>query len=222
MSTSHQSVWAICVEGFRRNRVPAVILQSAAGILLASYFLVPSLRPVFDSVSDLKERTDPWFAIMSTSLFAGFIPWAVSLHRGRISAGRGLPHLIGMLLYWAMVGGVVDGLYTLQDQWFGSGRDFQTLALKTLVDQGPFNLFWATPTCLIFYGWKETDFSWTRFRTVHSWPVIKRKYITIQVSCWIVWIPAVAMIYAMPLALQIPLFSLVICFFSILLMFLNK
>jgi hypothetical protein len=37
-----------------------------------------------------------------------------------------------------------------------------------------------------------------------------------------VWIPAVIMIYALPLGLQQPLFNLVVCFFSLLLLFLNR
>jgi len=216
------TIWKLCAEGFRRNRIPALILQGVAGVLLASYFLVPAFRPGFDAVADLKQRTDPWFAMVSTGLFAGLIPWAVSYYRGRIPRHRWVPHLLAMVVYWTLTGALIDFVYTLQDRVFGSGRDFQTLALKTLVDQGPYNLLWATPTCLIFYGWKEADFSWSRFKATHPWPVIKQKYVLIQVSCWIVWIPAVMMIYAMPLALQIPLFSLVICFFSILLMFLNR
>jgi hypothetical protein len=222
MTLPASTIRRLCIEGFRRNRVPAVVLQAVAAALLAGYFFAPPLRPAFDAVSDLKQKTDPWFAMVSTAFFAGAVPWMVSLHRGRIPPGRGLPHLIGMMLYWAVAGGVVDALYTFQDRIFGSDRDIGTLALKTLVDQGPFNLIWATPACLVFYGWKEADFNWSRFRRAHPRPVVLRKYITIQVSCWIVWIPAVAMIYAMPLGLQQPLFNLVICFFSLLLLFINR
>jgi hypothetical protein len=219
---STESIWSICREGFRRNRVPALFLQAIAASLLCLYFFVPALRPGFDSISELKTRTDPWFAMITTSVFGGLIPWAVSHARGRHPTGRGLQHLIAMLIYWACTGAIVDALYTLQDQWFGSGRDLATLMKKMLVDQGPFNLIWATPVCLTFFGWKETDFDWKQFRAVHSWPVIRQKYLTIQISCWIVWIPAVTMIYAMPQGLQQPLFNLVICFFSLLLVFLNK
>lgn len=222
MTIPPSSIWKICLEGFRQNRVPALFLQGAAGILLAAYFFLPAARPVYDAIADLKQRTDPWFAMASTGFFAGVIPWAVSLYRGRIPAHRWFPHLLAMVVYWTLTGALIDLIYTLQDRVFGSGRDVQTLVLKTLVDQGPYNLIWATPVSLIFYGWKEADFDWSRFKAAHPWPVIKQKYILIQVSCWVVWIPAVMMVYAMPLALQIPLFSLVICFFSILLMFLNR
>jgi hypothetical protein len=35
-------------------------------------------------------------------------------------------------------------------------------------------------------------------------------------ATWIVWLPAVAVIYSLPPALQIPLFNIVLCFFSLL------
>ena len=35
-------------------------------------------------------------------------------------------------------------------------------------------------------------------------------------STWLVWIPATAIIYSLPSALQVPLFSLTLCFFVLL------
>lgn len=220
--SSYPSIWSLCKQGFRTNRIPALVLQGFAALFLAAYFLTPSLRPAFDAVSGFKQRTDPWFAICTTAVFGGVIPWAVSWFRGRIPSGRAAVHFLGMLGYWSFTGALIDWFYAMQAEWFGSGRDIHTLALKTLIDQGPFNLLWATPACLLFYGWKESDFSWRRFRDTHPWPVVKQKYATIQISCWIVWIPAVMMIYALPLGLQQPLFNLVICFFSLLLLVINR
>ena len=37
------------------------------------------------------------------------------------------------------------------------------------------------------------------------------------VSGWMVWIPAVSMIYILPASLQIPLFNIVLCFWSLVL-----
>jgi hypothetical protein len=45
---------------------------------------------------------------------------------------------------------------------------------------------------------------------------------TVILSNWLVWIPAVSVVYAMPTELQIPLFNLVLCFWVLLLAVLNK
>lgn len=220
--STHHGIRAVCIEGFRRNRVPALVLQAFAAALLALYFLVPPMRPGFEAVGELKTGTDPWFAMVSTSLFAGFIPWLVLCHRGRIGGDGRWKHFAFLTLYWAMQGAVVDALYTWQDRWFGSGNDWPTLAVKTLVDQGPFNLIYATPLSLVMYGWKDAGFSWSRFREQNPWPRLRHRYAVIQVSVWIVWIPAVTMIYCLPPELQIPLFNFIICFFSLLLAFVSR
>lgn len=216
------SITSICKEAFRQNRVPALILQGVAAVILCLYFFVPALRPGFEAISELKSETDPWFAVVTTTIFGGIIPWAVSLYRGRLPEGRAGIHLLSMMAYWSITGAIVDLLYTTQDRIFGSGTDWATLATKTFWDQGPYNMIWATPVCLTFYGWKEADFDWATFKAAHPRPIWIRTYWTIILSCWIVWIPAVTMIYAMPPGLQQPLFNLVICFFSILLIFLNR
>jgi len=217
-----RGVAAVCKEGFRRNRFPALVLQLFAATLLGLYFFAPALRPAFTAVGDLKAHADPWFALLSTALFGGLLPWIVLCARGRIAPGDRLRQLAFLLAFWALQGAAVDTLYTLQHHWFGDGRDPHTLLLKLLVDQGPFNLLWATPCTLLLYGWRNAGFSWTRFRAENPWPRLRHRYATVQVSAWIVWIPAVLMIYSLPPDLQIPLFNLVLCFFSLLLVFVSR
>jgi len=207
----------VCQEGFRKNRIPAFILQGFAASLLVLYFMVEPVRNAFQVIGDLKSETDPWFAMVTTALFAGVIPWTVQAFRGRFPKGRRLYHLLFLALYWAIQGFAVDTLYHWQENTFGNGRDLQTLAVKVLIDQFPFNLFWGTPNSVVWYGWRDADFSWRRFREQNPMPRLINRYVTIQVSVWIIWIPAVMMIYTLPLDLQIPLFNLVICFFSLLL-----
>ena len=222
MSNSPASIFQIFREGARQNRVPALVLQAFAGAILLVYFFVPGARPVFETVETLKARSGPGFALVSTAVFGGLIPWMVLRARGRIKSRDALAQLAFLVIFWAVQGLIVDALYTFQDRMFGSGRDWQTLLTKMLVDQGPFNLLYATPNTLIFYGWRNAGFSWTRFwRGLNRQPLLHR-YITIQVSGWVTWIPAVLMVYSLPPDLQIPLFNLVLCFFSLLLAFVSR
>ncbi|MGA0368577.1 MAG: hypothetical protein ACO3N7_03905 [Kiritimatiellia bacterium] len=216
------SIRSHCKEGFRRNRLPALILQALAALVLLLYFLSPGLRPVFDAVAIWKRRYGIGFSIFSTVLFGGIIPWAVMWHRGRIPQGERLKQFLFYAGFWALQGMMVDRLYTQQNEWFGPENDFPTLLRKVLVDQLPYNLIWATPNSLLLYGWKNAGFSWSRFRIMHPTPVLFRKYLTIQISAWITWVPSVSMIYSLPVDLQIPLFNLVLCFYSLVLAFVSR
>ncbi len=216
------SIWNTIKAALIQNRIPAIVLQIFAACILGLYFGVEALRPAFEAIGELKASVGIVFAILSTSIFGGLIPWAVMAHRGRIPPGMRMKHFLFYVLYWAFQGAVVDTLYTYQTVWFGSGTDFKTLFSKMLVDQLPFNLIWATPVGLLFYGWKNCRFSWARFRKDHSRKILIHSYATIQFSSWMVWVPAVLMVYSLPPDLQIPLFNLVLCFFSLVLTFVTR
>ncbi len=222
MPSPTPSFWSVCKAGFRRNRVPAVILQLFAGAILLLYFLAPGLRGFFESIEELKAASGPGFAVVSTAIFGGLIPWGVMVYRGRISRKEQWKHLTFFLFFWGLQGAAVDWLYTQQTIWFGSESSFKVLMTKMLVDQGPYNLIWATPNSLILYGWKDAGFSWKRLWAQSTASTLRHRFLTIQVSAWVVWVPAVLMIYSLPPDLQIPLFNLVLCFFSLVLAFVSK
>jgi hypothetical protein len=214
-------VLTLCIEAFRRNRVPALVLQSFAALLLLLYFGVPAARPFFEAVENLKQQHGYAFSMISTMLFAGAVPWLVLLHRKRIPSGQILPQGVFLLLYWAVQGFMVDSLYRLQAEWFGHEGTLRVLAIKTFIDQGPYNLFYATPVSLTAYRWKDNHFSFSATRRDLRRTFWSR-YAAVQTGSWIIWIPAVMMIYSLPPDLQIPLFSLVICFFTLVLSFLTR
>ena len=82
---------------------------------------------------------------------------------------------------------------------------------------------WGTPSCVLAYYWKDCNFDWRA--TYCKW--LSREYWVFLLpssllSVWIVWLPAVSIIYALPASLQIPLFCIVCCFWSILLQLIAK
>lgn len=197
------------------------MLQLFAGLLLVLYFMAPATRPVFDILSDAKLEYGFLFSAIATMLFGGLIPWLIVWRRKRIPEGQVWRQFIFFMIYWACTGMIVDALYRQQAVWFGEEVNIRTLALKVMVDQGPFNLFWATPLSLICFTWKDNNFSfpaaWRDLR-ISGW----RRYITIQLGAWMIWIPAVTMIYSLPPPLQIPFFNLVLCFFTLVLVFVSR
>lgn len=215
------SIFSVCREAFRRNRFPALVLQSAAGIILLLYFLVPATRPAFEGIGALRNRHGYLFSAISTMIFGGLVSWVVLWNRGRIPKGQVWAQFVFFLVFWAVQGLMVDTLYRLQGAWFGQDNDPVTLFKKVLLDQGPYNILYATPVSLCFYAWKDAGFSVSRARESLRGRFAHR-YWTIMVSAWIVWIPAVTMIYSLPAELQIPLFNLVVCFFTLVLAFVSR
>ncbi|MDZ4288185.1 MAG: hypothetical protein U0984_09510, partial [Prosthecobacter sp.] len=96
---------------------------------------------------------------------------------------------------------------------FGTGNDVATLAAKVAIDQFVYSTFWAVPTYVFALRWIDLDCSWSLTRASldrHFWT---HTCPTILLTNWLIWIPAVALIYSLPAPLQFPLFSVVMCFF---------
>lgn len=216
-----RSLSTIFRDAFRRNRVPALVLQGFAALLLALYFLVPMVRPVFDILSAAKLQYGYLFSGVAGMIFGGLIPWAVIGYRKRIPEGQVFRQFLFYILFFSGQSMIVDALYRQQAIWFGDAVDPKTLLLKVLVDQLPFNLLWSTPVSLFFFTWKDNRFSLAD--TLRDLRISGgRRYISIQLGAWMIWVPAVAMIYSLPLPLQIPFFNLVLCFFTLVLTFVTR
>jgi len=206
-----------CLDAFRRNLLPGLVLQAIALGVLSAYYLWPGSQAAFTVLADLKGRWGYGFSALATAIFGGLLPFLAMLALGRIPQGRAFAQGTFFVLYWSFQGVVVDLLYTLQGRWFGEGTDGATLLKKVLVDQGPFNLLYATPCAMLAYRWKDAGFSWSRLREGMDRRAWRFEIPAIQVSSWTVWVPAVCMIYALPPNLQIPLFNLVLCFYTLVL-----
>jgi hypothetical protein len=71
--------------------------------------------------------------------------------------------------------------------------------------------------------WKDSNFNfglvWRSLTSKQfwSWDIPQ-----LLLSGWMVWIPACSMIYLLPASLQIPLFNIVLCFWSLVLALVAK
>ncbi|WP_028534561.1 hypothetical protein [Paludibacterium yongneupense] len=207
--------------GARANLVPGLILQSAAAIILALYYLAPGLRPGFEFFSTLKTQWGYLYSALTTALCGGLVPYLFLrlTGRGQASAGRELSFY---LLFWAFLGIQVDALYRGQGVMFGNDVTLAVLAKKVAFDQFVFTAFWSVPLATICYMWKNADYQLAALRLQLRREFFVLHLPTMVVSAWLIWIPGVAIIYSLPPALQIPMFSLVQCFWSLLVEVLNS
>lgn len=208
---------------FKHNLKPALTLQFFALMMVLSYFYVPSSQAVFSFFSDLKQEYGFSYAFVSTSIFGGLVPFCYLFLTKQLSEKNTVIWLfLFYLIFWGIKGVEVDIFYRFQGQWFGYANDWQTIVTKTSVDQFIYSALWAAPSITISYLWMENNFNFSQ--TIKA---IDRKFIfvtipSIVISNWIVWIPAVSIVYLMPADLQIPLFNLILCFWVLMLAVLNK
>lgn len=214
---SRPSALARGVAAARANALPAVILQLiAVGVLLA--YQHPTGRRAFESLQSLRDHVGWVYAPLSTWAAAALLPLLLGpLRRGPVPRTT-LREVIGLTVFWCLKGVEVDALYRLQALIFGQEPGLALVVQKVLADQLVYVPLWAVPTTVWWYAAMRGR--WRLGRTGLAW--YREQVVPILILNWLVWIPAVAVIYCLPLALQLPIQNLILCLWALLLMFLTQ
>jgi hypothetical protein len=210
------------LEAAKANFIPGLLLQILAMGLLLSYYFYPPAREFFTSISEFKSRCGLPFPFISTAIFGAALPFALQFLQKDATKHEKTRHLPVLLLYWGYKGVEVELLYRAQAWVFGDGNTFSVILPKVLFDQLIYCPVWAVPTMVMFYCWKDCDFSLSRMWAKIRPNFIKNQVIPIQIPSWLVWLPAVAIIYCLPTPLQLPMQNIVLCLWVLLLVFLSK
>ncbi len=206
----------------RTNIVPAAIIAVVAIGVLAGYRHWPAFHDTLEVVRSWKERFGFGFSAVSTGIFGGFLPVLFRLiprETRRDPQWRHLPFFVG---FWACKGVEVDALYRFQAWLFGDSPAAEVVVAKVFVDQFLYVPFWAVPTMMGAYLWMDSRFRIARTirRLGARW--YRNRCLPLLLANWGVWTPAVAVIYNLPLSLQLPLQNLVLCLFVLLVMILTR
>lgn len=207
---------------FRQNRLACVLLNVLVIVLVASYYTVPSIAAVWESVGAFKMRWSYGFSLASTVFAAVLLPSLVQWMLGTLPVVDRVKRIALLILFWGYRGMEIDLFYRFQNWLFGTGNDTHTLIKKVLLDQFVVSPLWFVPTYVLALRWIDCGGSWTRTRPtlnrefwLHTCPVV-------LVTNWVVWIPTVALVYTLPAALQFPLFSVVMCFFILIITLMTR
>ncbi len=213
--------WRAGLLAARANVVPGVVLSFFAVGLLLAYWYLPAAGAVLERVGEWKVAGGFAFSAVSTAIFGGVLPGLVQRVRPTLRHTMPWRHLLFLTAFWAYKGVEVDLLYRLQAMWFGGGHDLATLVKKVVVDQGVYVPLLAVPPTVLAYAFKDADLSLRRTlepirrQGLRGW--LYRVALPVGLSNWGVWIPAVIVVYCLPLPLQLPMQNLVLCFWSLLL-----
>ena len=206
---------------FRKNLLPGCVLWIFGVLLIVGYFHVDGVRSILNVTANLKETYGFLFSAISMGLFGGLIPAMVALAMGQIPRHRRFRDTAFFTFFWAYKGVEIDALYRIQAACFGSGTDFTTLTLKTVVDQFLYMPLIATVPLLVLYQWKDADYRFASTIICLKSKAFWAKIPLLIFSCWIVWIPAVYMIYWFPSSLQLAIANLIECFWALMLIVLT-
>lgn len=219
-----QNPLALGLAAARANLLPALILWSVGALVLVAWFVVPTTHDLLVHLGNLKTRFGYVYSMIGMATFAGIIPFFMQrLAKDTTGQRTDLTMLIFLTIFWALKGIEVDALYRMQAMLFGNGHDPVTIIKKLIVDQFVYCPFWAVPTMTLGMSWVQ------RGLTKNPWPVKQgfarwyaRRVFPVLISNWCVWVPSVAVIYSMPLALQLPIQNLIICLFVLLVLFMTR
>jgi hypothetical protein len=217
-----KSVVSSGLAGVKRNALPGIALQLFALALVAAYYFALGARPAFDAVAGWKAHYGFAYSALATGVFGGAIPFLYLLFSGRIPAGKRRGEFLFYVLFWAYRGVEVDLFYRLQAHVFGDAATFAVVLPKVLVDQLVYSVFVAAPGQVVFFLWKDRGFSFQAIKPDLNLGYLTSSVVTVVFSQWMVWVPAVSIIYCLPSPLQIPLFNLVVCFWVLLLTFVSQ
>jgi len=203
----------------RANLLPAVLLNVVAVAIALNYAWLPAFRDGLVWLSELRRAASYTYAMIATALFGAVAPFfLIRLGRGDNEPWRALPYLT---LIWAVKGAEVNLLYDLQARWFGDGRDWTTVLIKTAVDQGLYVPLWACPTLVLLYRFKQHDFAPRALAHELDRGWYRRRVVPVLIMNMVIWVPTVLCIYSLPTELQLPMQNVVLCLFVVLLAFMT-
>ncbi|MDB4265482.1 hypothetical protein N9891_01890 [bacterium] len=215
---------AICLGwgGAKSNLLPGAVLWVVGLTLVISYYQVEAVAAALDQVGELKVSWSPWFAMVSTALFGSLAPWilqAIFRKSGDRQPFRQVPLL---MIFWGVHGWQVEWLYRIQSKLFGDGIDAMTIVKKVLVDEFVWAPFLALWQLVLGYLYIENDCSLKACREALKETSFLERAIPMVITNWVIWIPAVSLIYLFPPSLQLPLMNLILTLWCLILIFFAK
>ena len=211
-------------EAARANAAPAFVVQVAMLALLVAYYTSSAIERALWSLADFKSAHARPFVVLASIVAGAIIPEffvVVFFQRGRPNR-RNLRNLAFTIPVWAIDGTLVDLLYRSEARWFGDVASVPVVCAKIVVDQFGYNPFFAAPFGVLTYEWKNSGFSLQPLRDLFTWTHYRDKIVPTLLATWAMWIPLMAIIYSLPLALQFPMFSLGLSFWVLLLTYMTN
>jgi len=211
-------------EAAKANAKPALFIQAVMLALAIGFYTNAAIADALRNLAEFKRAHGLDFVIVASVLAGAILPeifLILFFQRGRPHLGN-LRNLAFTIPVWGFDGSLVDLLYRAEAYWLGDVATIPVVVGKILIDQFGYNVFFAAPFGVLTYEWKNSGMSKRPVRDLFTWPHYRDKIFPTLVATWAVWIPLMAIIYSLPLALQFPLFGLALSFWVLLLTYMTN
>lgn len=221
---SNRTSLALGWEAARANAVPALILQGAMLVVLVAYYVSPACADLLHRLARYKEAHGIAFVVIAAVLAGAIVPelFVIGFFQGGRVRRQNVRNLVFTIPTWAVDGILVDLMYRWNAVWFGDVVTAPMVTAKILVDQLGYNPFIAAPCEVLVYEWKNEGFSWRSIRRALTWDHYRDKIVPTLLATWAVWVPLMAIIYALPFPVQFPLFSIALTFWVLILTYMTN
>ncbi|HEY6205231.1 MAG TPA: Mpv17/PMP22 family protein [Chthoniobacterales bacterium] len=211
-------------EAARANAWPALILQALMLALLIAFYGSSSVATGLWQLAEFKQRHGTPFVVVAAMLAGAVVPelFLILFFQRARPTRRNLRTLLFTIPVWGFDGWLVDLLYRGEAALLGDVASVPVVLAKICIDQFGYNVLFAAPFGVLTYEWKNSGISMRPVRDLVAWQHYREKILPTLVATWAVWIPLMAIIYSLPLALQFPLFSLALSFWVLLLTYMTN
>lgn len=192
--------------------------------LLVAYYFSPTTALALNRIAEYKKEHTFVFVVVAAIAAGAVLPELFVIfffQKGRVRT-QNFRNLVFTVPTWAIDGILVDLMYRGFAVWLGDVVTLPVVMAKVCLDMFGFNPFFAAPSEVLVYEWKNTSISLASLRRALTWKHYRDKIVPTLLATWAVWIPLVAVIYSVPLALQFPLFSLALTFWVLILTYMTN
>jgi hypothetical protein len=210
--------WQAGLRSARANLAPGLALQVGALALVLGYYFYPPVTAALAQLTVWRAEVGVVFSVGSTALCGGLLPMLYLKARRATRDRHTWTQGVALVVFWGYKGFEIDLWYRFLAWFVGAGHDLRTIALKTFLDEFVYCPLVAVPLTVLVYEWVETRFDAAAVLADTRAPRwYARRVLPMLLANLGVWVPAVAIIYALPTPLQLPLQKVVLCFFTLLL-----
>jgi hypothetical protein len=200
---------------FFQNIKAIIFLQLLSIIILILYYSNKDFNILLNQLKFIKEKYGILAVMITTSISGGIFPEILNkiFKKNYIVLPK---RLLLISLFWLYKGFEINLFYTFLSKIVNTNNIVYNVIIKVAIDEFLYTPLWAVPSMIFYYSLSE------KFSLNYFFESLKANYLLILILNWLIWIPAVSLIYSLPLALQMPIQNIILVIWTILILFFNK